>query len=99
VALIGPNGAGKSTLFNLVSGIEVPTQGKITLHERDMARAPIHLRGADIGRSFQVPRLVPSLTVIENVVSRLDQLSPTMTESEKDSAARAQLAKFGLSEL
>jgi len=99
VALIGPNGAGKSTLFNLISGIERPTAGRILLRDRDMAGVSIHQRGADIGRSFQVPRLVPNLTVIENVMSRLDHLPNCMNERDKEATARAQLAAFDLSQL
>jgi len=99
VALIGPNGAGKSTLFNLISGIERPTAGRILLRDRDMAGVSIHQRGADIGRSFQVPRLVPNLTVIENIMSRLDHLPNFMNERDKEATARAQLAAFNLSQL
>src|SRR5205085_11269660 len=56
VALIGPNGAGKSTLFNLVSGIEPMSSGRVVLECTNVARPPIHRRAAEIGRSFQVPR-------------------------------------------
>jgi branched-chain amino acid transport system ATP-binding protein/branched-chain amino acid transport system permease protein len=90
VALIGPNGAGKSTLFNLVSGIEPLTQGRIVLEGADVGAAPIHRRAGKIGRSFQVPRLVPDMTTLENVAARLDHL-PGL---HKD--AGAQLAAFGL---
>ena len=96
VALIGPNGAGKSTLFNLVSGIEPPTHGRIVLEGADVSRAPIHRRAAEIGRSFQVPRLVPDMTTLENVAARLDHLPGVHQESARKQKARAQLAAFGL---
>ena len=80
VALIGPNGAGKSTLFNIISGIEAPTNGRIVLQGKDMLDVPIHRRAAAIGRSFQVPRLVPDLTVVENIVARLDHLPNSLSE-------------------
>ncbi|MDH7799011.1 MULTISPECIES: ATP-binding cassette domain-containing protein [unclassified Beijerinckia] len=99
VALIGPNGAGKSTLFNLVSGIELPTAGRIFLRDREMDEMPIYERGRYIGRSFQVPRLAPNLSVIENIMSRLDHLPGTMTEIEKENLARAQLVAFDLQNL
>jgi branched-chain amino acid transport system permease protein len=95
VALIGPNGAGKSTLFNIISGIELPTDGRVVLQGEDMLGVPIHRRAAAIGRSFQVPRLVPDLTVVENVVARLDHL-PNATERATQGIARAQLESFGL---
>jgi branched-chain amino acid transport system permease protein len=97
VALIGPNGAGKSTLFNIISGIEIPTHGRILLKGEDMAGVPIHRRAAAIGRSFQVPRLVPDLTAIENVVARLDHLPRAPKENDAQDISRAQLEVFGLS--
>lgn len=99
VALIGPNGAGKSTLFNVVSGIETPTDGRVLLQGRDLAGLPIHQRAASIGRSFQVPRLVPDLTAIENVVSRLDHMPGERDEAEGMRIGRAQLEAFALSAL
>ena len=94
VALIGPNGAGKSTLFNLVSGIEPMSSGRIVLEGTDVARTPIHRRAAEIGRSFQVPRLVPDMTTLDNVAARIDHL-PGRTEHAL-ALARAQLAAFAL---
>jgi len=96
LAIVGPNGAGKSTLFNLVSGIEPPTLGRIVLEGVDVSRAPIHRRAAEIGRSFQVPRLVPDMTTLENVTARLDHLPGVHQESGRKQRARAQLAAFGL---
>jgi len=99
VALIGPNGAGKSTLFNLVSGIEAPSSGRILLEGRALTDVAIHDRAAAIGRSFQVPRLVPEMTALENVVARLDHLPSPGSEAERRRLARAQLAAFGLDAL
>ncbi|MGE0733488.1 MAG: ATP-binding cassette domain-containing protein [Alphaproteobacteria bacterium] len=99
VALIGPNGAGKSTLFNLVSGIEVPSNGRVLLEGVDLAGVSIDRRAGSIGRSFQVPRLVPELTALENVVSRLDHLPDGGDETARRRLARAQLAAFGMADL
>ena len=96
VALIGPNGAGKSTLFNIVSGIEIPTQGRILLYGKDLAHLGIHERAISIGRSFQVPRLIPDLTALENVLSRLDHLSRAPNARTDIAKARLQLENFGL---
>lgn len=68
VGLIGPNGAGKSTTFNLVTGVLQATRGEIhfrgeridALNSREIVR-----RG--IGRTFQHVKLLPSMTVLENV--------------------------------
>ena len=98
VALIGPNGAGKSTLFNVVSGIETPSQGRIVLQGVDLGGVPIHRRAASIGRSFQVPRLVADLAAVDNIVARLDHIPDAPREAEAQRIARQQLYAFGLLE-
>jgi branched-chain amino acid transport system ATP-binding protein len=68
-AIIGPNGAGKTTLFNLISGDLSPTTGQIRLFGRDITRLPPHRRAAaGMGRTFQITRLFPNLSVWENVL-------------------------------
>jgi branched-chain amino acid transport system permease protein len=98
VALIGPNGAGKSTLFNLVSGIEPMSSGRIRLGGRHIDDTPVHVRASEIGRSFQVPRLVGDMTAIDNVAARFDHLSSRGSDHEHYSRARAQLTAFGLAD-
>ena len=97
--MVGPNGAGKSTLFNLISGIEAPTSGAILIQGRDFAHTPIHARAPLMGRSFQVARLVPELTVLENVMVRLDQIFPALSEADIAARALAQLQAFDLQHL
>jgi ABC-type branched-subunit amino acid transport system ATPase component len=99
VALIGPNGAGKSTLFNLVSGIEPMSSGRIRLSGREIDDTPIHVRASEMGRSFQVPRLVGDMTAIDNVTARFDHLTSRGNDHEHNRRARAQLGAFGLAEL
>ena len=68
-ALIGPNGAGKTTVFNVVSGVYAPTAGRIMLDGRDITEMPSRRRIAfGVARSFQNVRLMPHLTVIENLI-------------------------------
>ncbi|MES2184597.1 MAG: ATP-binding cassette domain-containing protein [Pseudomonadota bacterium] len=97
--LIGPNGAGKTTLFNIISGLEAPTSGRVFIDGRDMTTTAIHLRAASIGRSFQVARLVPDLTVVENVMVRLDNVAPHKDEATRRAEARALLDRFALGAL
>jgi len=69
VALIGPNGAGKTTIFNLVAGALPPTSGSVVFAGRDITGLrPDQVCGAGIGRTFQIVKPFPDLTVLENVM-------------------------------
>lgn len=69
VGLIGPNGAGKSTLLNCVSGITVPTAGRIQLDGQVLRRiTPDSMATSGVGRVFQHPDLVAEFTVEENLL-------------------------------
>ncbi|EEA03809.1 ABC transporter related [Burkholderia sp. H160] len=68
IGLIGPNGAGKSTTFNLVTGVLQPTSGEITFRgERVDALSSREIVKRGIGRTFQHVKLLPGMTVLENV--------------------------------
>ena len=65
--LIGPNGSGKTTLLNLLSGYYQPTSGAIKLGEEDLSLATVQRRAVvGVARTFQKPRLLPMLSVLEN---------------------------------
>ena len=69
VGIVGPNGAGKTTLFNSISGAHPLTSGKILFEGKDITR----LKAYDIcrlgmGRTFQIPRSLNEMTVLENVL-------------------------------
>jgi branched-chain amino acid transport system permease protein len=66
LGLIGPNGAGKSTLFNIITGLLPPTSGAVTLGGKSLPR-PSRLAAHGVTRTFQHVKLVPELSVIENV--------------------------------
>lgn len=67
-ALIGPNGAGKSTFFNLISGVDGPTSGKVTLLGRDMIDQPSRAFAlGGLSRTFQHVRLLGNRSVLDNV--------------------------------
>jgi len=69
VGLIGPNGAGKTTLFNLVAGTAKPSAGEIVLAGKRIEGEAAHRRLArGLGRTFQIPRPFPHMTLIENLL-------------------------------
>jgi len=69
VGLIGPNGAGKTTLFNLIAGVFPPDRGSIRLDGRELVGMKPHQAcAAGIGRTFQIVRPFPHLSVAENVL-------------------------------
>lgn len=68
LALIGPNGAGKSTLFNQISGGDVPTSGEIVFVGQSVAgQCSRKIAALGMSRSFQHVRLLPKMSVLENV--------------------------------
>ncbi|HEY0352303.1 MAG TPA: branched-chain amino acid ABC transporter ATP-binding protein/permease, partial [Enterovirga sp.] len=69
VALIGPNGAGKSTTFDLVTGVQRPNGGEIVIRgERATGRPARAIARLGVARSFQHVKLVPGMSVLDNVV-------------------------------
>ena len=68
--IIGPNGSGKTTLFNCVTGLLRPNSGAVLLEGKDITRdAPVSIANMGIRRTFQAGKLVPGMTVLENVMS------------------------------
>lgn len=67
--LIGPNGAGKTTLFNNMTGLDVPTSGKVFFEGKDITGFNSHtISRMGISRTFQNIRLFKDMTVVENVM-------------------------------
>ena len=67
-ALIGPNGAGKTTIVAQISGLLVPTAGRILFEGRDITRLPISARAhMGIARSFQITSVLKDFTTLDNV--------------------------------
>jgi ABC-type polar amino acid transport system ATPase subunit len=90
VAVVGKSGSGKSTLINLITGIDRPTSGELWV-----AGSPIHKmsegelavwRGRSVGVVFQFFQLLPTLTVVENVMLPMD-LSRAIRFGEREKRA------------
>ena len=70
VGVIGPNGSGKTTVLNMISGALKPTEGRISMRGRNISDLPAQkIAREGVGRTFQLVRLLPGLTVLENVIA------------------------------
>ena len=68
LGLIGPNGAGKTTLISLISGTLPPSQGDVLFQGEPITKMPAYRRARlGIGRTFQIMRPFPGLSVLDNV--------------------------------
>ncbi|GAB3819979.1 ABC transporter ATP-binding protein [Tessaracoccus terricola] len=69
-ALIGPNGSGKTTFFNCVTGMIKPDEGRVSYRGHDITGKPANrVAAAGMGRSFQLCRIFPRMTVLENMLA------------------------------
>ena len=69
LGLIGPNGAGKTTMFDLLAGSVAPTSGQIVVNGIDVSGEAPHKRiSRGLGRTFQIPRPLANLSLVENVM-------------------------------
>jgi putative ABC transport system ATP-binding protein len=90
VSIVGPSGSGKSTLLNMITGIDRPTSGQVVvggepiheLSENELAR----WRGRNVGVIFQFFQLLPTLSVLENVMLPMDFCSVLKRRERKDRA-------------
>lgn len=101
VAIIGKSGSGKSTLLNMLTGIDRPTSGQVTiagvaldqLTESQLA----YWRGRTLGVIFQFFQLLPTLTLVENVMLPMDFCN-LYTPRDRYERAMALLAQVGMAE-
>jgi len=110
--LIGPNGSGKTTLFNLLTGVILPSSGRIVFRGRDITRSPAHVVAKmGMARTFQNIRLFPQISVLDNMLlgtpyergdgfwSGLLQTRAMKSEEKRNAAkAMALLEKVGMAD-
>ena len=103
-SVIGPNGAGKSTLFNVVSGLHVPTTGRVRFRDREIAGlAPETINRLGVAKTFQITNIFPEISVFENVrvaaqsrVRESGRLPSLWRLPDVEAAAADLLRAFGL---
>src|SRR4030066_2434985 len=87
VCLVGKSGCGKTTLLSLLSGLEKPTKGKVTLDGREITTSSEDelalFRRDNVGFIFQSFNLIPTLTALENVALPLFPIKMTSEERRK----------------
>ncbi|MFA6984771.1 MAG: ABC transporter ATP-binding protein [Arenimonas sp.] len=98
VAVVGASGSGKSTLLSLLAGLDVPSEGSVSLDGRVLSTLDedgrARIRGEKVGFVFQSFQLLPALTALENV------MLPLELRGDRDTLAPAQaiLRRVGLGE-
>ncbi len=88
VAIVGTSGSGKSTLLHMIGGLDMPTSGSVTVHEKELSRMKDEeltiFRRRNIGFVFQNYNLVPILNVYENIVLPLELDGGSVDQSFMD---------------
>ncbi|MBL1418964.1 MAG: ABC transporter ATP-binding protein [Alphaproteobacteria bacterium] len=101
VALIGKSGSGKSTLLNLITGIDHPTGGHITVADTDIHKfgesSLAAWRGKNIGIIFQFFQLIPTLTIIENILLAMEFVN-VIPKDQRQNRAKNLLTQVGILE-
>lgn len=101
VAIVGKSGSGKSTLLNMLTGIDRPTSGEVvigkqaiqTFSENQLAR----WRGQNVGIVFQFFQLIPTLTILENLLLAMDFVGK-VPKNDRMNHAKNYLEQVGISE-
>ena len=98
LAIMGPSGSGKSTLFNMIGGLDKPSQGTVFIDEVDMAQLGAaelaFLRCRRIGYIFQTFNLIPVMTALENVT--LPMIFAGLATDDAQTKGQKLLEKVGL---
>ncbi len=98
ISIMGPSGSGKSTLLNVIGLLDVPTGGKVVIHNKQITsyadRALARVRNEEIGFVFQTFHLINDLAVVDNV--EIPLLYRAMSNSERRRLALKALERVGL---
>jgi putative ABC transport system ATP-binding protein len=98
ISIMGPSGSGKSTLFNMIGGLDKPSDGKVYIEEVDVAQLDAYelawLRCRKIGYIFQTFNIIPVMTALENVT--LPMIFAGMTTDDSRDKGVDLLKRVGL---
>ncbi len=100
ISIMGPSGSGKTTLFNVIGGLDKPSEGRVYIDEVDVAQLDAYelawLRCRKIGYIFQTFNLIPVMTALENIT--LPMLFAGVSADEARDKGVALLTTVGLGE-
>jgi ABC-type lipoprotein export system ATPase subunit len=101
VAIIGPSGAGKTTLLNMITAIDRPNGGKVTIGDKSVTHTPqaqlTKWRARNIGIVFQFFQLLPTISVVNNVIFPMDYANMHKPSSRREVALNW-LARLGIAD-
>ncbi len=99
-SIVGPSGSGKTTLFNMIGGLDRPTNGQVFIDEIDIAKLDAYelawLRCHRVGYIFQTFNLIPVLTAQENVA--LPMIFAGVSREKRENRSVEMLEQMGLGE-
>jgi putative ABC transport system ATP-binding protein len=101
IIIVGPSGNGKSTLLNMITGIDYPSDGQVIVGGEDIHQMSANdqsiWRGKNVGIVFQFFQMIPSLTLLNNVILPME-LANTYDRKTRRERAEHLLERVGLSE-
>jgi putative ABC transport system ATP-binding protein len=99
VAIVGPSGAGKTTLLNMITAVDQPTGGEVIVGDKSVTQTPqpqlTKWRARHIGIVFQFFQLLPTISVVDNIVFPMDYANVHQSSQRRDYAL-SWLARLGI---
>lgn len=99
VAIVGPSGAGKTTLLNMITAVDKPTGGEVIIGDKSVTQTPqpqlTKWRAQNIGIVFQFFQLLPTISVLDNIVFPMDYANVHKPSQRRDYAL-SWLARLGI---
>jgi ABC-type lipoprotein export system ATPase subunit len=98
-AIVGPSGAGKTTLLNMITAVDKPTSGEVVVGDKSVTQTPqpqlTKWRARNVGIVFQFFQLLPTISVVDNIVFPMDYANVHKPAQRRDYAL-SWLARLGI---